>query len=87
MFNGYTHFLPKDYYTNVNFISTNAFRREHIEKLKSWGVDAIVLHREEFKVTADFFLLKRDLTALGVPLRASNVNLALFDLTEWKEVP
>lgn len=87
LYNGYTGFLPQVYYDRANSLSIDFPTEAQLTDLKSWGVDAIVLHREEFNLPAEFFRIRNELQKINVPLAISSTNLAFFDLTGWKEAP
>lgn len=85
LFNGYTGFLPAEYYRRANMLSVNFPTIAKLSDLREWGVDAIILHREEFPFIDDFGRLRSDLIAKGVPQIATTEDLVLFDLTKWPE--
>lgn len=85
LFNGYTGFLPPEYYRRGDYLSVNFPRRRHLLELRQWGVDGIVLHRDEFNQPQEFDRIKMGLEQFGVPLIAQTDSLAVFDLTKWNE--
>jgi hypothetical protein len=84
LFNGYTGFLPQEYYKRGAYLSINFPTREKLKKLREWGVDGIVLHRDEFNDPSEFERVKSDLRKRGVKQVASTDDLALFDLTQLR---
>jgi hypothetical protein len=84
LFNGYSGFLPAEYYRRANFLSMNFPTVNKLKQLKNWGVDAIVLHKDEFNQVDEFERINRELKLLGVAKITSTDNLVLFDLAKWK---
>jgi len=80
--NGYSGFIPDEYYRRADLLSFNFPSPVKLSLLRKWGVDGIVLHRQEFSEQNDFYLIKEDLLKLKVPATISTEDLIFFDLTK-----
>ena len=87
LFNGYTGFLPSLYYERANALSIHFPTAAKLHDLTSWGVQAIVLHKDEYRDTQEYKTVYAGLQELGVPLLSHDATHAIFDLTAWKAVP
>lgn len=87
LLNGYSGFLPAEYYRRANLLSVHFPTDEKLRLLRAWGVDAILLHRDEFRDPSLYEAVREGMLARRVPLIAERPTLALFDLTAWKEAP
>lgn len=65
-------------------LSVNFPTEEKLNLLRKWGVDAIVLHRDEFPKPQEYDRIKKSLITLGIPLVRSTDTLSLFDLAKWR---
>jgi hypothetical protein len=86
LINGYSGFIPKEYYKRAEYLSIHFPTRSKLAMLKTWGVDAIVVHEDEFtnkRTYAD--ILSSHL--LGVPILMSEKGVTVFDLTAWQADP
>ena len=81
LFNGSSGFIPDEYTRRVIYLRDQFPTMSKIEKLKSWGVDGIVLNREEYSRPQEFDLTSDLLNELGVKKVIQTPNLVLFDLT------
>ncbi len=84
LFNGYTAFMPLTYYEVADELSTAPLTSESVSWLASNGIDAIVLHRDEYPYQGDYFTQRATLRLLKVPMKYSTDSLALFDITSYK---
>lgn len=82
LFNGNSSYLPDLYVEKTNYLSLGSINNYKIEELRNWGVDAIVIHKSEFKKTDDYYKMKNNLVALKIPLIQETDKLSLFDLTK-----
>lgn len=80
LFNGFVSFMPEDHYKKAEMLSINFPTKSKLETLKNWGVDAIILHKEEFKDEHYYYQIKERLIALGITPEAETENLTLFKL-------
>lgn len=87
LFNGYTGFLPAAYYSRANLLSVNFPTEAKLRQLQAWGVDAIVLHKDEFRDPSMYATVLEGLARRNVPKMRETESLALFDLTAWTEAP
>jgi hypothetical protein len=81
--NGYSGFIPDEYYKRADLLSFNFPSPVKLSLLRKWGVDGIVLHRSEFSEPADYDLLRKQLKVLQVPETITASDLSFFDLTGW----
>lgn len=84
LLNGYTGFLPKEYYRRGHLLSVNFPTVSKLKQLREWGADAVILHREEFNNPGDYDVMRRSLLDKNVPLLDETEGIALFDLTRWE---
>lgn len=80
LLNGYGGFGPISYYKKAQDISLSFPDQSAIDSLRDWGVDAIVLHKDEYTNPRDYFTQKSALIARGIPLLESTDTLSLFTL-------
>lgn len=83
LLNGFGTFFPPKYKERTIFLTLNFPTRNKLKEIKSLGVDAIILHREEFRQPQDYDVVETKLVSLKLPIIYSTENLALFDLTKW----
>lgn len=83
LINGYSSYTPKPYIQRLEYLSINFPTTTKLETLKTWGVDAIILHKEKYAQEIGYENLVNKLIALGVPQTISNSQTILFDLTKW----
>lgn len=81
LLNGFGSYFPLEYLKRAKMLSINFPNPLALKDLKSWGVDGIILHKEEFPNPERFNNVKKGLTALKVPLIYSSDDIAIFDLT------
>ncbi len=84
MFNGYSSFMPEEFNRRAILISVDFPTKAKLELLKKWHVDAIILHKDEYKSPLDYETVKQKLILQGIPLKEESPTsgLALFDLTD-----
>jgi hypothetical protein len=87
LLNGYSGFLPKEYYKRANALSIAFPTSVKLLELKAWGVGGIVLHRDEFNDHAEFERISEGLKMLGVQELGRTERIVIFDLATWKEAP
>lgn len=87
LFNGYSGFIPRDYQKRADVLSVNFPTRSKLSQLKSWGVDAMVVHRDEFTQPGRYEEVVSSLISLGVPRLFASDQVAVFDLTVWNANP
>lgn len=87
LFNGYTGFIPAEYYRRANILSINFPTDEKLRLLRQWGADALLLHRDEFRDPTLYDSVREGLRSRRVPLIVESADLTLFDLTVWKAAP
>jgi len=80
LLNGYTGFLPKEYYERGQLLSINFPTASKLKLLQKWGVDAIVVHRDEFTIQSDYGVLRSSLVSRGLPILAETEKQVVFDL-------
>lgn len=80
LLNGYSGLIPKEYYTKTDILTLNFPTKSKLELLKTWGIDAIVLHKEEFSDEHYYYQIKERLNAFGIPPVEETENLSLFKL-------
>lgn len=83
LFNGYSGFIPEEYYLRANALSVNFPTDEKLALLQQWGVDAIIVHRNEFVVSTQFDSVCTALKSRGVPILIDAGDDIVFDLTAW----
>ncbi len=83
LFNGYSGFFPAEYYRRANMLSVNFPSEDKLIQVKQWGVDAIILHRDEFLDASRYDVVRNGLITRQVKLVSEMDGLALFDLTTW----
>jgi hypothetical protein len=79
LLNGYSSYLP-DVYKERARIITKSPTEEKLRLLRSCGVDAIVLHKDEFNIPGEYDKIKSNLISLKIPLMTSTDNLSLFNI-------
>lgn len=82
LFNGYAAFTPGEAMERNNFLAATFPSAYSLATLRSWGVGAVILHRDEFTMESDYMLIKTQLAAQNVPLIVEEAGMALFDLTK-----
>jgi len=82
LFNGYSSYIPPEYTKNTEFLIGDAPMSEKVSKLQGWGVQGIVLHRDEMKNPLLFDILSLRLTASGAKQLYSDSNLALYSIKQ-----
>lgn len=85
LFNGYSGFVPHEYVRRASFLSAIMPSKAGLTLLSSWGVDAIVLHRDEFEREDEFTRIRDGLIEAGLPPTTETGTLSLFDLTPVPE--
>lgn len=83
LFNGYNGFIPTEYYQRTEILSVNFPTVNKLEQLKKWGVDAIVLHKDQFQDPHQFETIKTRLGVLGLQVRSDSDHEALYTLYDW----
>lgn len=83
LINGYSSYTPPEYSRRIGYLSLNFPTQSKLEKLKDWGVDAIILHKDEYLHPEDYETIKLRLTSLGVPARFSTESISLFSLVDY----
>ncbi len=83
LFNGYSGFLPPEYYRRADMLSINFPTEEKIRQLQAWGVHAIVVHRSEFRQPLMYDDMVSMMRRRGVPLLVENEAGSVFDLTGY----
>lgn len=81
LFNGYIGFLPQRYYERAGILSINFPTNQKLIELRRWGVDGIILHREEFNDKGEYDRIKKALEAKKLPILNETANKILFDAT------
>lgn len=87
LFNGYSSFIPAEFANRAILIAADFPDNVKLMMLRNWNVDAIILHKDEYKSTDEYERVKGSLIQLGVPLIRSTYNLDLFDLTKRTQSP
>jgi hypothetical protein len=77
---GYVGYMPIEYYVRANTIATGFPSPETVSLVRKWGVDAVILHEDEYAYPTDYHLAKVKLAAMGMPMIEEINGLALFDL-------
>ena len=85
LFNGYSGYIPREYQKRADFLSVNFPTRSKLTQLKSWGADALVIHRDEFTGEGEYEKLTASLTSIGVPLLRTAGDITVYDLTAWQD--
>jgi hypothetical protein len=78
LLNGYGSYLPDDYVVMANYLSVDFPQKSQLQLLRDKGVDAIILHKNEFTDPEQFSKIRDKLLFLKVPLVKSTDDLALF---------
>lgn len=81
LLNGYSAFIPKKFFEDTFFLNVDFPTKEKIDLLRELNVDAIVLHKNQYKDPKEYDRIKNGLSELRVPLLLSTKELSLFDLT------
>lgn len=84
LLNGYSSYYPSDYLDRANLLLIDIPTKDKILKLKDWGVDAVILHKDEFEDIKEFSKQVKELKLLQIPKIAQTDNLVLYDLTRWQ---
>ncbi len=85
LLNGYSGFIPAQYYARADKLTINFPTKAKLALLKSWGVDGIVLHLDEYKLPELYDQTRQKLNLLNVPEVLKTDSLALFDLTGFSD--
>lgn len=80
LLNGYTGHIPEAYFRRAALIATQFPAPSSLNLLKDWGVDAIVLHKNEYANSYDYTSVKKSLTQLNLPIIAESNTITIFDL-------
>ena len=83
LFNGYSGFIPEEYYMRANALSVNFPTDEKLRLLQHWGVDVIVVHRNEFVTSTQYDTIRTALQSRGVPILIDRGDDIAFDLAAW----
>ncbi len=87
LLNGYSGFIPREYQKRADFLSVNFPTRSKLTQLKSWGADALAVHRSEFREKGQYEDITSSLSALDVPILTTTKDLVIYDLTAWSADP
>lgn len=87
LLNGYSSYTPPAYIDRIEYLSVNFPTQNKLEQLKLWGVDAIVLHQNEFQRPEQYEEIKFKFNRLGVREITSLDGLILFSLKDWTKAP
>lgn len=80
LFNGYSSYTPPEYAARIEYLSVNFPNPLKLEKLRQWGVDAIIMHKNEFYTQEEYERMKRELEFFGASKIEEKENLVLFKL-------
>jgi hypothetical protein len=78
--NGYSGFQPESYWRRAGILNRFFPSQEAIDLLRRNGVDAVILHREEYKVPMQYDEEKQELASLNIPIKYESTNFVLFDI-------
>lgn len=85
LWNGYNGFLPAEYYKRADYMSVNFPTTDKLMMFRRWGVDALMLHREECLDLSICDRLKTELQVRNVPIIAEVGDVTLFDFTKIQQ--
>lgn len=80
LLNGYAGFEPEELHIRGNFLTINFPTAAKLDQLRKWGVDAMVLHRDEFGDVAAYETMRKQLLVLGIREILTSDGLLLYDL-------
>lgn len=83
LLNGYSSYAPPQYAVRIEYLTVNFPNTVKLEKLKSWGVDAIAIHKEYFYTQSEYDRLKKQIEELNVSKITEQETLVLFNLRDW----
>ncbi len=84
LFNGDNGFAPPLYRQRATLINTLFPTKYSLEALKKYGVDGVVIEKEELFVPGSYEIILRELKMNGAKLIVSTPNYAFFDITNIK---
>lgn len=87
LFNGYSGFIPREYQNRADYLSVHFPTRTKLSQLKTWGVDALVVHKNQFTLNGEYERVTSSLKALTVPILSLEKEIEVFDLTAWQADP
>jgi hypothetical protein len=72
--------IPSDYFDRTRMLAANFPTPEKVALLRQWGIDAIVIHKEEFPDPAMFDNMRQRLASLGLVETLADSHIAVFPL-------
>lgn len=87
LLNGYSSYTPPEYIKRIELVTVNFPNPNKLNQLKNLGVDAIIMHRDEFKDVREFEKMRLNFKALGLEESEAIDGLVLVNLKAWKAVP
>ena len=84
LLNGYSSYSPPLYIKRLEYLSVNFPNALKLKQIQEWGIDAVILHKDEFEQPGEYELIVRRMEDLEVPLLKSTENMSLFKIHAWK---
>lgn len=81
LFDGYAGTYPLLYWQRTQFLTMNFPSSETIRLLRVWGIDAIVVHRDEYADPADYNAITHKLQSIGIRELSQSSSAEAFDIT------
>lgn len=81
LFEGYSGTYPLLYWHRTQLLTLNFPSEETLKLLRVWGVETVVIHRDQFPDPLDYDQIIRTLHILGIPTMISTPMAEAFDLT------
>lgn len=83
LLNGYSSYTPVRYPSRIEYLTVNFPNPIKLNQLKKWGVDAIVLHKNEFNTEGDYGRIKSQLELLNLAKIYESADLTSFKLASF----
>lgn len=85
LFNGYSSYSPPKYVKRLEYLSINFPTGPKIKQLQDWGVDAVIVHEDEYYRAFDYELVKERMAGLKIPVLKETENLNMYKIKDWKQ--
>lgn len=80
LLNGYSSYTPPAYARRIEYLTVNFPTLAKLRQLKTWGVEAICLHKDEFYTQSEYDRIKKELEDLDLPKLTEQEKLVAFSL-------
>lgn len=83
LLNGYSSYSPPEYIKRIEYLSVNFPTAAKLAQLQKWGVDAVIVHKDEYLQPFQADLIKERMKGLNVTVLEETESLSLFRIRDW----